>query len=403
MAEVVQMIALSPTMERGKIMNWLKSEGDSVSSGDLLCEVETDKAVMEYEAVTEGILLKILVPEGNSVDIGVSIAVIGEEGEEFEHLLGSAGTEAVSEEKPGQPEAPQSQPASGGAPSARKSGATASPLARKMADELGIPIASITGTGPGGRVVKRDVESYKRAPAVVATPVAVPSREEDRVVPVSGMRSAIATRLAESKYSAPHYYLSISVDLSHVIATRRKIKGEGGVPPSFNAFLIRLVASALRCNRRINATWRGDSILEFGSIDIALAVALEDGLITPVVRGCGTKGVREIDENLQELIKRARSGGLSPEEYSNSTFTISNLGSFGIEEFTAIINPPGSAILAVGSVVETLKHDEAGQLTSVPLLKMTLSCDHRVIDGAVGARFLGDLKGIIEDPIQAIM
>ena len=423
MAEQILMLALSPTMEEGTIATWKKKEGDKLSEGDIICEVETDKATMDYESIQEGVLLKILVPEGEDAAVGVPIAIIGEEGEDISALEKEAaetGNEAEKEEEAAgtsaseeksEAEEEKAEKKRTDKPAAKKEAATtdgwvkASPLAREIARQRGIDIAAIEGSGPGGRVVKKDVES---APARAGRPTAsgfAPARAagEDRTVKVSKMRKAIAGRLAESKFTAPHFYLNVSVRGEALMEARNRINKSLQEKISVNAFIMKLAAEALKRHPRVNAAWEGDTIREFGSVDIGLAVALDDGLITPVVRNCGNKGITEIDGELKELIPRAQEGKLAPEEYSGAGFSVSNLGSFGIEEFTAIINPPGSAILAVGALNKVPVVQEDGSLGTGLVMKFTLSCDHRVIDGAEGARFMATLKNNFENPMSALL
>jgi pyruvate dehydrogenase E2 component (dihydrolipoamide acetyltransferase) len=278
-----------------------------------------------------------------------------------------------------------------------------SPLARKLAAERGIDIGSVRGSGPAGRVVRRDVESAGAGVTrggAPARPVAAAGADE--VVPVSGKRKVIAQRLAESKFQAPHYYLKISFEMDGLMAARARLNEKRKEKVSFNAFMHKVTAEALRRHPGVNASWQGDTIRRFGSIDLGLAVAQSDGLITPVVRNCGAKGILEIDAELVVLIEKARTGKLMPEDYTGATFSISNLGSFGIEEFTAIINPPGSAILALGKIAKVPVVAGDGSIAVRSMVKATLSCDHRVIDGAVGAAFLADLKEMIENPMAVL-
>ena len=410
MAEQVLMIALSPTMEAGTISKWEKKEGDMVESGDVLCQVETDKATMDYESIQEGVLLKILVAEGKQVGIGSPIAVMGEAGEDITDLLAEMKSDGKKEKgdrdkkinedvsmvptMPAAPEMPLGERI------------IASPLARRMAEQRGLDLASIQGSGPRGRIIKRDIieaESQVLAPAYSAAPIAkVTPTSVDEIMPVTTKRKIIAQRLEESKYSAPHYYLRLKVRTDDLMEARKALNNTLKESISVNAFIVKFVAEALKRHPTVNSTWQGDTILRHGSIDIGLAVAQEDGLITPVVRNCGNKGIIEIDNELKELINKALNNRLIPEEYSGATFTISNLGSFGVEEFTAIINPPGSAILAVGKMGKEPVVGEGNNIEIQSLMAMTLSCDHRVIDGAIGAAFLKDLKDIIEDPIRAL-
>jgi pyruvate dehydrogenase E2 component (dihydrolipoamide acetyltransferase) len=293
----------------------------------------------------------------------------------------------------------------------------ASPLARKMAADRGIDLSTVSGSGPDGRVVKRDIENYQ-APAGAAAGTAAAGvaggvaaqvglaiggpAPADQTIPVSGRRGVIARRLAESKFSAPHFYLSLSVDMTNIIAARQTLNKALPQKASFNAFLMKFAAEAIRRHPHINASWQGDTIEQYGSVDIGLAVDAGNGLITPIVRNCANRGVVDIDGELKMLIDTAQNNALKPEEYTGATFTISNLGSFGIEEFTAIINPPGSAILAVGRTIKQPVVDENDEIVIKPMMKLTLSCDHRVIDGAAGARFLNDFKLMLEQPVRLV-
>jgi pyruvate dehydrogenase E2 component (dihydrolipoamide acetyltransferase) len=422
MAEHIRMIALSPTMEEGTIAGWSKKEGDKVDSGDVLCEVETDKATMDYESTQEGTLLKILVDEGDSVQVGVPIGIIGEEGEDVSELVSRAAEMGKAESHsegttPPAPGAPAPAQPKGDAPAPEQSGlfentektgekVRSSPLARKIAEMKGIDIAAVRGSGPEGRVVKRDIEKAlsegQGVPLSAETKTGAVPAGGDRRIPLSQKRKIIAKRLSESKFQAPHYYLKITCEMETLLEARKRLNA--GLPEkvSFNAFMIKLSAMALAANPGINASWQGDAVLQYGSIDIGLAVDLGNGLITPVVRNCRNKGILAIDNELKELIRKAGEGALLPEEYSGATFSISNLGSFGIEEFTAIINPPGSAILALGKVEKqpVAGPDDILQIRS--RMTMTLSCDHRVIDGTLGAKFLSDLKGMMENPIRSL-
>ena len=469
MAEKMLMLALSPTMEEGTIVSWSKQEGDKIENGDVVCEVETDKATMDYEAMQAGILLKILVPEGESAAVEQPIAVVGEEGEDISGLLkeiesqsqsqSESKGEAAAAEGPekGQAGSVAAAPAQAGGEASDDAGAEAgglsaqggaseagveggrikaSPLARNIADEAGIDLANLQGqgSGPGGRVVKKDIEAAKAAqqaqPAQQAQST-LPAGEaaaqkapppgsglgtqppvsstgiEEQHLKINRKRAVIAQRLSESKYSAPHYYLTNSLRTDPLTKAREQINQRsikaGGAKLSLNAFIIKLTAEAIKRHPIVNAAWKEQEIYIPGSIDIGLAVALDDGLITPVVRNCGGKGIRQIDSEVQELVAKARSGKLTPEEYSGASFSISNLGTYGVEQFTAIINPPASAIMAVGSVTREPVELENGSISFDNKMKLTLSCDHRVIDGAVGAAFLRDLKAMFENPMQALL
>ncbi len=434
MAEKIPMLALSPTMEEGTIVKWVKAKGDTVEMNEVLCEVETDKATMEFESPAEGTLLEIFVEEGSAASVGQTVAVLGEEGEDISDIQPDAG-QAPSEEKE-QESKEEAQPQEASEPekesedkqtktekkekaaSAGKDKIKSSPLARKLAKEKGIDLSNITGTGPDGRITRDDVEkaaggkAQKPAPSQAPAdyqpqraqmpPVELP-QISDQSVPVSSMRKAIAQRLSESKFTAPHYYLKTSVIMDSLLRARKKLIASTNSKISLNAFLMKFTALALARHPGVNATWQGDTIEQHGSVDVALAVALEDGLITPVVRGCHEKGILVIDAELKTLIEKARTGRLKTEEYANSTFTITNLGSYGVEEFTAIINPPNSAILAVGKISKTPIADDQDHINVHSVMKLTLSCDHRNVDGALGAAFLQDLKDLIEYPINILI
>ena len=415
MAEKVLMIALSPTMETGTIARWRKKEGERVASGDVICEVETDKATMDYEASSEGTLLKIVLPEGGEAKVGDIIAVLGAPGEDISALLGTppasapaarpapAAVAPKAQGAPPSPAAPGPQQQPGRLPGAPwRAFPRSSPLARRLAEDRGIDLHAVPGSGPGGRVVKRDID--QAGPGSARTMMPGPVLEPgpgDEVLPLSGMRKAIAQRLAESMFSAPHFYLTVTVEADELLAFRGRLNEGREKKVSFNAILMALAGRALARHPRVNSSWNGQSIIHRRGVDIGLAVALPDGLITPVVRDCGRKGVLAIDAEIAELVGRARAGKLLPAEYEGATFTISNLGSFGIEEFTAIINPPASAILAVGAVRKEpviLTRPDGDHVAARQLMRMTLSCDHRVIDGAVGAAFLRDLADTLENP-----
>jgi len=439
-AEPILMLALSPTMEEGTITRWHKKEGDTVANGDLLCEVETDKAVMEYESVNQGTLLAILVPDGGRARVGAPIAVVGKPGEDvsaFQPEVRAMAPEAPRQEpavasaaqarEPAAARGGEAAPMGAAAPSSGLRRIKASPLARRLARERSLDLGGVRGSGPGGRVVKRDLElagaaglaAEGRAAAVPGAGAGKPAPAGGagarafgpaggRRLPISGKRRVIAQRVWESKQNAPHYYIKIDLIADRLLEARQRLNarlpaqgGEGKV--SLNSFLIKLSAETLKRHPVVNSSWQGDHIFSYDRADIGLAVAQEDGLITPVVRDCGAKGILAIERELVDLIARARANRLRPEEYTGATFTITNLGSYGILEFSAIINPPGSAILAVGRVRREPVVEEGDQLRIRSKLILTLSCDHRVVDGAVGAAFLSDLKAMIEDPIEALL
>ncbi len=421
MAERVLMLALSPTMEKGAIVRWLKKEGDRVNSGDILCEVETDKATMEYESVQEGTLLKIVVPEGKEARVGELIAVLGQPGEDVQAVVGEAPAPKAAEAAP-PAEAVSAPPPTAAEPAppaeAPAGHVRTSPLARRLADEHGLDLKTIEGSGPGGRIVKRDIElavaakaaapgraAGREVPAAVrpgGTDVRLPGGGGDEEIPVSQKRRIIAQRLAESMYSAPHFYLTVSVDMGRLLEARERLNARRADKVSLNAFLVKFAAEALKRHPMVNSSWAGETIRVHAAADIGLAVAQPDGLIAPVARDCGRKGIVEIDGELRTLIDKTKANRLTPEDYAGATFTISNLGSFGIEEFTAIINPPGSAILAVGEIRKQPVVGPGDSLVVRPLMRMTLSCDHRIVDGAVGAAFLKDLKDMMEDPVRTL-
>lgn len=424
MAEKLLMLALSPTMEEGVIVNWQKNEGDQIETGDVLCEVETDKAVMEYESQSDGVLLKIAQDEGNRVPVGATIAVMGDEGEDISGILEEIKSEGESQA----PEAPAPEPAETTPeppaedkpepslpaealpkkheePTPSTSGKIRiSPLARKLADKHNLDTSSIHGSGPYGRIVEKDVKEAMSRPPTMSTPpaMAAATTMEDKTVPVSEKRRVIAKRLSDSKYTAPHYYLKLTAAMDGLIEARKILNAKISGKVSFNAFLIKLAAEALRRHPMVNATWNGDTIRQHGRVDVALAVAQQDGLITPVVRNCQNKGILTIEDELKNLIERARRNALQPPDYSNSTFTITNLGMFDIEEFTAIINQPNSAILALGKMMKQPVFNDNDEIFVQTVMKLTLSCDHRLVDGAVGAAFLRDLKDMIENPVCAL-
>jgi pyruvate dehydrogenase E2 component (dihydrolipoamide acetyltransferase) len=419
MPEKILMMALSPTMETGTLVRWRKKEGDSVASGDVLCEVETDKATMDYESTSEGTLLKIVVQAGGQAKVGDTIAIMGKSGEDFSALLSDARPAAAKA-----PVAVAAAPRAAAAVASR--GATSamteapptgrvksSPLARRIASQRGIDLRSVRGSGPDGRIVKRDLDAASagagtgiRAPgaipaAVAAGPVYKPG-PGDEVVPLSSMRKVIARRLSESMFSAPHYYLTVAITMDELLTTRVRLNEGREKKASMNAFLMAIAGRALLHHSKVNSTWNGDSIIRHTATDIGLAVAQPDGLITPVVRDCGKKGILAIDTELTDLVERARTGKLQPSEYDGATFTISSLGSSGIDEFTAVINPPGSAILAVGAIRKEAVVGKEDRIEIHQRMRVTLSCDHRVIDGAVGAAFLRELADMLENPMLAL-
>ena len=444
MATKVHMEALSPTMEEGQVVKWLKGEGDAVAQGDILAEIETDKATMELVARGEGALRKILIGEGGTAPVGDVIAIIAGEGEDIAALVAGLGEDGVGGAGGGaeaaagkggdgqagggprapaaeeaQPEAtglePSQPPVAGAATQAAATASRikASPLARRLAGEMGVDIAAVQGTGPGGRVVKRDVEMAARA-AAAAPPVArdapamtpaTPPGEEFADVPLSQMRKTVARRLAESLGPVPHFFLTVDVDMTRALEARARVNEilvAQDARASVNDLVIKATAAALTHHPECNAWWQGSSIRRFNSVHMGVAVAVPDGLITPVVRDAHAKGLAQIGAEVREMAGRAREKKLQPHEYTGSTFSISNLGMFGIEEFTAVINPPEVGIIAVGAVEERPVAVD-GEVVVQPRMRITMSCDHRVIDGAQGARFLATLKSFLEEPAAILI
>ena len=423
MATKIHMEALSPTMEEGQLVRWLKAEGDAVEAGDVLAEIETDKAVMELVARGPGILRRILLSEGDTAEVGSVIGVIADADEDVSGIVGADGdgdATAAGADRPdatGAPdgEEPKDEVGRKDADAADRrtevpgSGRVkASPLAKRMAAELGIELSAVRGSGPGGRVVKSDVEAASRlgaaAPPAVSTLVAAPDAPEYVEVPVSQLRKTIARRLSESIGPVPTFYLTTVVDATRLLEARRAINemlGDEGPKASVNDIVLKAAASALARRPECNAHWLGSGIRMFNRVHLGVAVALEDGLITPVIRNADLKGVGEIAAEVRELAGRARTKRLLPEEYTGATFSVSNLGMFGIHEFTAIINPPEAGILAVGRIEDTPVAND-GEVAIRPRMRVTMSCDHRVIDGALGARFLATFKGMLEEPARML-
>ncbi|WP_186756906.1 pyruvate dehydrogenase complex dihydrolipoamide acetyltransferase [Echinicola salinicaeni] len=426
-ATLITMPKMSDTMQEGTIAAWLKKEGDEVKSGDILAEVETDKATMELESYDDGVLLHIGVQEGDSVEIDGVIAVIGEKGADYETLLKAhAQQSAPAQEKPApkeekKEEAPKaaSKPAEKAeAPKAATSTGSnttdngrvkASPLAKKMAEEKGVQISLISGSGEGGRIIKRDVENFDPASVQAASATAAPAagtaaigQESFTEEKVSQMRKTIAKRLAESKFSAPHFYLTMEINMDKAIEARKSMNEIAPVKISFNDMVIKATAAALRQHPKVNSSWLGDKIRYNDHVHIGMAVAVEEGLLVPVIRFADGKTLSQISQEAKSLGGKAKNKELQPKDWEGNTFTISNLGMFGIEEFTAIVNPPDACILAVGGIKETVVVKN-GQMQVGNVMKVTLSCDHRVVDGAVGSAFLKTLKGLLEDPVRILI
>jgi pyruvate dehydrogenase E2 component (dihydrolipoamide acetyltransferase) len=439
----ITMPQLSPTMEVGTLARWLVKEGDDVSSGDILAEIETDKATMEVESIDEGKVGKILVAEGtDDVPVNEVIAILLEDGEDASALGGEgSGTGSPQAEKV-DPSVSGGEGSGSGSPQAEKEDAgheeksapesksaakpdsgdsddrrvKASPLARSMAKQAGLDLGALDGSGPHGRIIKRDVEaalesgggtkaasadSEEKAPAA-STPAPAGDREFEEIK-VSNMRRVIAERLQEAKQTIPHFYLTVDCEIDKLLAMRKDLNGRSDAYKiSVNDFVIRALALALRKVPDANAEWAGKSIRKYRAADVAVAVAIEGGLITPVVRDADQKGLAAISNEMKELAQRARDGKLAPEEYQGGTFSISNLGMYGIKQFDAVINPPQAGILAIGTGEQRpVVHD--GALDIATVMSVTLSCDHRVVDGAIGADLLTAFKGFIEDPLTMLL
>ena len=427
MATEILMPALSPTMEEGTLAKWLKKEGDTVKSGDILAEIETDKATMEFEAVDEGILGKILVAEGTAgVKVNTPIAVLLEEGESADALPAAKAAPAAAPVAAAATAAPA--PVAAPAPAAPMAGGKrifASPLARRIAADKGLDLAALSGSGPHGRIVKADVEAATAAPkaaapaptVVAAAPApaapavsasAVAKLYEGRAyeeVTLDGMRRTIAARLTEAKQTIPHFYLRRAARIDDLLAFRselnKKLEGRG-VKLSVNDFIIKACALALQAVPDANAVWAGDRVLKMKASDVAVAVAIEGGLFTPVLFDAEAKSLSKLSEQMKDLAKRARDRKLAPQEYQGGSFAISNLGMFGIENFDAVINPPHGAILAVGAGVRKPVVNDAGEIEVATMMSMTLSVDHRVIDGALGAQLLAAIVENLENPIAML-
>ena len=418
MAEVIRMPLLSDTMTEGKIVTWNKKVGDKVKSDDVLADVETDKATMEINGYVDGTLLYIGVPAGEAAKINQVIAIVGKEGEDYQSLLkedaaakspatipASADKAVAVEEDKTSQETEISH--------ASNDRIKASPLAKKLADEKGIDIAKINGSGDGGRVTKKDVDEYKvvatdnRQPVTenkaAAVPVFMSTGEEGHTdVPLTQMRKIIAKRLSESKFSAPHFYLSMEMNMDNAITARNAMNEVSPVKISFNDLIIKACASALRLHPDVNSSWMGDFIRQNHHIHIGSALALPEGLIVPVIKFADQKTLSQIAAEAKMLYAKAKDKKIQPTEFTGNTFTISNLGMLDIEEFTAIINPPDSCILAVGNIRETvIRKNSVFDVTNV--MKVTLSCDHRSVDGAVGAAFLQTLKKYLENPVTMLV
>jgi len=413
---------MSDTMEEGNIVGWLKKVGDPVEPGDVLAEVETDKATMELESYHEGYLLYIGIKEG-PVPVDGLLAVIGEKDEDYKAALEEAqsAAPAAKEAAPAPDEAQMKEAITASSPvEAAPSSSTktesnsptdtkikASPLAKSIAAEKGIPLSAVQGSGDNGRIIKRDIENFKGtgAPAAAAMPLAAAQLSPDvqyGETPISQMRKTIARRLAESKFTSPHFYLTIEINMDATIAARKAINEDPNVKVSYNDIVVKAAAAALRKHPNINASWLGDKIAVHQDVNIGVAVAVPDGLVVPVIKNADVKPMMMINAEVKALAAKARDKKIQPAEMQGNTFTISNLGMFGIEEFTAIINPPDACILAVGAIVQKPVVKD-GALAVGNMMKVTLSCDHRIVDGASGAQFLQTLRSFIENPVRILV
>ncbi len=430
--EVILMPRLSDTMTEGVIAGWHKKVGDPVKKGDLLADVETDKATMELESYKDGKLLYIGAQQGDKVPVNALLCIIGDESKvDVDAIVaaskggGAATSGEANEAAPTQGEAqpttqaaaqPQAAPAEEAAPVASEGGRVkASPLAKKLAEEKGIDIKQVQGSGDNGRIVKKDVDNYvpaaksagsEKAPAAQSAAPQAPSAPAGQVnfteAPISQMRKTIARRLAESKFTAPHFYLTMSIDMDKAVESRARINEVAPVKISFNDFVIKACAIALKQHPVVNSSWLGDKIRTNYHVNIGVAVAVDEGLLVPVIRFADGKSLSQISEEVKTFAKKAKEKKLQPSDWEGNTFTISNLGMFGIDEFTAIINPPDACILAIGGIqqVPVVKN---GQVVPGNVMKVTLSCDHRVVDGASGAAFLQTLKSLLEEPLRMLV
>ena len=420
MAEIVRMPKLSDTMTEGVVAEWHKNVGDQVESGEVLAEIETDKATMEFESFQDGVLLHIGVDKGATAAVDSILAILGEAGEDVSGLLAAEASAPAAAPAPEPAPAPAPAPAAEAAPapapvpaaapvaavkpaSAVTSAAPsangrvkASPLAARLAAERGIDLGQVAGTGDGGRIIKRDIEGHVPAPAAGTGAV-----ESSTDFPVTQMRKTIARRLAESKFTAPHFYLKLSVDMGAAVEARKAINAQEGVKVSFNDMVVKAVSLALKKHPAVNSAWMDTHIRQHDHVHIGVAVAVEDGLLVPVVRHADRKSLTEIGAEVKDYAGKAREKKLQPSDWEGNTFTISNLGMFGIEDFTAIINSPDSCILAVGGISDVPVVKD-GAVVPGKVMKLTLSCDHRVVDGATGAAFLQEVKSLLEHPVRML-
>ena len=400
MAEIIRMPKMSDTMEEGVISSWLKKVGDQVKSGDILAEVETDKATMELESYDDGVLLHIGIKNGESVPVNGVIAIIGKKDEDIKEILKEEETKEEETKEEETIKIPEIDDIS------KDNRLKASPLAKKIAEEKGINLTNIKGSGDGGRIVKKDIENDKeiissRNSTNIILPKTIGEESFDEV-PISQMRKTISKRLSESKFSAPHFYITMEINMDNCIEGRKKINETSEVKISFNDIIIKATAAALRKHPMVNSSYLENKIRTNHHIHIGVAVAVKDGLLVPTIKFADNKSLSHISLEVKDLANKAKNKNLQPSDWEGNTFTISNLGMFGIDEFTAIINPNDSCILAVGGIKNTpiIKN---GEIVPGNLMKVTLSCDHRIVDGAMGSAFLQTLKELIEDPIKILV
>ena len=419
MAVNIEMPKLSDTMTEGTVVSWKKSEGDTVEMGDIIAEIETDKATMEMEAFDDGVMAKIFINEGGKAPVGELLAILAEEGESVEDALAGAGSsaDAAAPANAPAPEAASAAPAATLASSSDGERVKASPLAKKLADAKGVNIATVQGSGPGGRVLKEDVLSAAANPAPAAAPasaVATPAAaapavqaiiptasDKDKKIPLSSMRKIIADRLYTSKVTIPHFYLHVELDAAPLMDIRKQINAQAeathGNKYTINDFIMKAVINASMAVPEVNASYAGDHIVQFADVGVSVAIAVEDGLVTPVVKAAQTKSLLQISQEVKDMAKRARDKKLRPDEFDGGTVTVSNLGAYGVESFDAIVNPPQAAIISIGGIFDkpVVKN---GEIVPGKVMNLGLSCDHRVVDGAVGATFLAQIKKLIENP-----
>ena len=418
MAKYIEMPKLADTMTEGTLVKWRIKEGDKVATGDVLAEIETDKATMEMEAFDDGIVHKLLVATGQKVPCGTPIALLLGKNEQppADGSLPVVAAKPVAAASAGSPASSGTATAVAHATGSRSatsisgSRVKASPLAKKIAVSQGVNLSSLRGTGPGGRIIARDVENAPAVPAAgPSVPIVppIPAGPGDTVIPLSGMRRVIAERLLSSKTHIPHFYLTIEVDAAPLMKLRAEANAaaetSGGAKLTVNDFVLKAVVTAAQKVPAVNASFAGDSIIQYGSVNLSVAVAVEEGLVTPVIRDAQKKSLREISEAVKDLAGRARSKKLKPDEYVGGTITVSNLGAYGIDQFNAIINPPQALILAIGAIVKKPVVGPGDTIVVGQRVSITLSSDHRVVDGAVGANYLAELKKLLESPALMLM